>query len=433
MSDGRDEIVGRGLREGGRLFREWFDSLERGREEGRGAAYVFVMGSLAELLRCFDLDLVFPEINSLQTAVRHAAAPYLNAAEEIGYSTDICGYVKADVAVQGRGGEHPMGRIPPPRVAVLTTACNTYLKWAEIWERMHDVPVLTVDVPGTRCAGAPASAAALAADEAYVAAQLAELVPRLEALTGRRLDQDRLRQNLAWSNRMLAAWQRVLAANRARPAPFNALVDGTVYLGMLNAFRGTEAGAVYFEQLAEELEHKVATGTGSLTEERFRLLFLGVPCYPIFRRFNEMFTGRGGVFVGSTYLWFASGGAHRPFAYDLEQPMASLAAGLLHGTRAAMDGMFFMERAILEMVDPYGIDGVVFHAVKSCRTTSAGMADGRRAFLAERDLPSLLLESDMMDQRVVAEAQLKNRADAFFEGMEARRLAAAAVPAGAAP
>jgi benzoyl-CoA reductase subunit B len=40
--------------------------------------------------------------------------------------------------------------------------------------------------------------------------------------------------------------------------------------------------------------------------------------------------------------------------------------------------------------------------------------------MEELDLPSLFIESDMMDRRVVSEAQLKNRIDAFFEGLRAR-------------
>ncbi|MEK6609749.1 MAG: hypothetical protein AABZ35_02385, partial [Gemmatimonadota bacterium] len=65
--------VGRANEAGARLFREWFQGLGRAAAEGRGAAYVFVMGSLCELLRGFDFPIVFPEINSLQTAVRHVA------------------------------------------------------------------------------------------------------------------------------------------------------------------------------------------------------------------------------------------------------------------------------------------------------------------------------------------------------------------------
>jgi hypothetical protein len=45
--------------------------------------------------------------------------------------------------------------------------------------------------------------------------------------------------------------------------------------------------------------------------------------------------------------------------------------------------------------------------------------------MASRDIASLFIESDMMDRRVVSEAQLKNRADAFFEGLASRRLTAA--------
>jgi benzoyl-CoA reductase subunit B len=46
--------------------------------------------------------------------------------------------------------------------------------------------------------------------------------------------------------------------------------------------------------------------------------------------------------------------------------------------------------------------------------------------MAMRDIPSLFIESDMMDKRVVSEAQLKNRIDAFFEGLQSRRDQAAA-------
>ncbi len=90
-------LVGRGNRDGANLFREWYASLSKTAEEGGQAAYVFVMGSINEILRVFDLPVVFPEINSLQTAVRRVAHEYLGEAEDYGYSPDICGYVKADV------------------------------------------------------------------------------------------------------------------------------------------------------------------------------------------------------------------------------------------------------------------------------------------------------------------------------------------------
>jgi len=415
-------IIGRGNAEGARLVREWFASLDASAKAGEPSAYVFVMGSIAEILRCFDYPIVFPEINSIQTAVRHVAHDFLSEAEDYGYSPDICGYVKADVAVQLRDGAHPLGQIPKPQIAIATNACNTYIKWAEIWERLHGTKVFTLDIPGTREDGqqsAPGSDA-FERDRRYIEAQLRELITLCEELTGKKFDIDRLREVMGYANRASVAWKRVLELNRASPPVFNALTDGTVYLGISNGLRGTEAGALYMEQLVEELEQKVAQQIGTVTEDKWRLAFVGVPCYPIFRRFSELFGEWGGVFVSSTYLWFASGGSNVGFEYDLDNPIESLSHGVLRSVRDAMDSMFHHDRVVEEMIEPFQLDGVVYHPIKSCRTVSTGLADGRRALRDRVDIPSLFIESDMMDRRVVSEAQLKNRADAFFEGLEAR-------------
>ncbi len=420
--------VGRGALEGAALMRDWFASLDAAGRRGEPAAYVFVMGSLAEVLRSFGIHLVFPEIHALQTAVRHVAHEYLGAAEDYGYSPDICGYVKADVAVQLQDGRHPMGRIPKPSLALATNACNTYVKWGEIWERFYRIPLVTMDIPGSRTAagGAAPGTADFERDRRYVEQQIRELIVTCETLTGRTLDLDRLREVLGHTNRMAAAWKRVLELNRARPAPFNALVDGTVYLGVLNALRGTAEGAAYFERLVEEMEFKAARGLGTIAEEQYRLLFVGVPCYPIFRRFHEMFADKGGVFVGSTYLWFAAGGLDLGFQYDLDRPLESLAEGVLTGVRHAGDAMLFHDRHLVAQVDDFEADGVVYHPVKSCRTVSTSLASSRKALMRERDVQCLFIESDMMDRRVVSEAQLRNRIDAFFEGLGSRRLRTAA-------
>jgi benzoyl-CoA reductase subunit B len=424
MSDQQeDSIVGRGNREGADLFRQWFAGLNRTAEEGGPAAYVFVMGSINEILRTFDLPVVFPEINSLQLAVRRVAHEYLNEAEDFGYSPDICGYVKADIAVQLRGGDHPMGRIPKPALAVLTNACNTYIKWGEIWQRMYDIPIFTLDVPGTRAAGTQTwpGDPDFENDRLYVQAQLAELIAICEKVTGIKFDIDRLRETMGHANEMLRGWRQVLDFNKCRPSLFNALTEGTIYLGVANSFRGTPEGGRYFTDLVEEMAYKSTHDIGTLTKEKYRLTFVGVPCYPIFRRFNEMFTEWGGTFVHSTYLWFGSGGANLGFEYDLTRPMESLAEGMLITIRHAMDSMFYQDRALIEMIDSYHLDGVVYHPIKSCRTVSTGLADNRRSLMAARDIPSLFIESDMMDRRVVGEAQMKNRIDAFFEGLASRR------------
>ncbi|MCP5026128.1 MAG: hypothetical protein GY929_07560 [Actinomycetia bacterium] len=423
MSSTTESIIGRANRDGAALFRSWFDAMTSAPERGEQTAYVFVMGSFAELLSTFGLHTSFPEINSLQVAIRGEAAGYLEEAEDYGYSPDICGYVKADVAMQLRGGSHPMGTIPPPSIAVFTNACATYVKWAEIWERLYGIPCVTIDLPGPRTesyTGTGISSEDRENELRYVVGQIHELIRTLEEVTGNPFDIDRLRQALGHANAQAEAWRRVHEINQNVPAVYNAVTDGTVYLGVANAFRGTPEGARYFADLVEELDYCVQHGRAALDDERYRLAFVGVPCYPLFRGFNEMFTSHGGIFVTSSYTSFASGGADVGFTYDLDHPVESLAEGMLVTTQAGMHRMFHVDRWLADRASDFSLDGIIYHPIKSCRTVSTGLADARRSAGELTGVPSLFLESDMMDDRVVSEAQMRNRVEAFFEGLSSR-------------
>ncbi len=425
-------IVGRGTKRGAKMFRDWFDELTVLAENNQRSAYVFVMGSFNEILKCFDMPVTFPEVNALQTAFRGVSGDFLREAEDYGYSPDICGYVKADVALQLNGGKHPMGQVPKPNLAVLTNGCNTYIKWAEIWERLYDIPVVTIDIPGNR---SPDSVSQPGSEEfqyeqRYVLGQIKELIATCERLTGIKFDIDRFRELLGYANDLSVSWRRVIELNQNRPALYNAMTDGTVFLGVANAFRGTKEGAEYFAELVEELEYRRDNNIGIMgrtddgdvpLEEKFRLSLVGAPCYPIFRRFTELFTKWGGVFAHSSYMWYASGGASTGYTYDLDNPLESFATGQLLMNRDAMDNMFHQSLLLEKSAAEYGLDGIIFHPVKSCRTVSTGLADQRRHISEKLGIPTLFMESDIMDPQVITIAPMMNRVDAFFEGLISRR------------
>jgi len=431
-TQGEHEILGRGARESARLTRKWFSGLTEAARHGKGAAYVFVMGNMNEVLRTFDMPIVFPEITALQMAVRGTAEEYLKESEDYGYSPDICGYLKADIAMHLRGGEHPMGLIPKPSIVVTTNACNTYFKWAEIWERLHGAPIVTIDVPNERARNTISLPGKkdYKFELAFVTTQIKELIAECERVTGIKFDIDKFRAHLGYANRMSHAWQELLKLNTNSPAVFSALTDGLAFLGMANTYRATEEGATYFEDLYEEMEYRVRNGISASIrkdgkdvqlEQRFRLGFLGVPCYPIFRGFNEFFSDWGGIFVTSSYLKFASGGTAIGFEYDLNNPIESYAEGVLQTVRDTQTGVLFEMRDIESKLSEFKLDGIVYHGVKSCRTASSGLADRRFHTSASLGLPTLLLESDIVDPRAVSKAQMKNRADAFFEGLISRQ------------
>jgi benzoyl-CoA reductase subunit B len=423
-----DALVGRARREGNQLFKEWFSDLQAAPEKGEEVAYVFVMGSMAEILRSFGFQMSFPEINSLQVAVRKVAMDYLNPAEDYGYSTDVCAYVKADVGLHLQERRHPNGRLPKPSVVVATNMCNTYVKWAEIWERLYGVPVFVLDIPGQRGIGWEKryDKEALDSDRRYVQAQLLELIALCERVSGTKFDIDRLREVLGEVNRMAADWSAVLKLNQNVPAPFNAMADGLTYMGILSGYRGTRTGSEYMARLHEEMEHKVRNGLGTLEEERFRLHGVGPACYSHFRRFLELFQEWGAVFVNSEYLAYAGGGLDLGIQFDLDRPLESLAEQIVQTGQRSMSNMFFSQDQLADVVGAWHADGIVYHSVKSCRTVSTGMADSREYLTKTKEIPSLFVESDLVDPRLWSEAQFKNRIDAFFEALGARKAAAAA-------
>ena len=416
-------LAGTTREENRNLIRRWWAELDEAGSSGRPVGNVFVMGSMAEILRSFDMCIAFPEMTSLQTAVRGRSLEYITTAEDAGYSPDICGYVKADVGVHLQGGDHPMGRLPAPNLVVATNLCNTYIKWSEIWERMFSCPLFVFDIPGWRGTGFETvkGSGTFRDDVRYVADQIQELIGVCEEVTGDRFDIDRFREILVEVNQQSRLFQEILALNQQRPAPFNCLVEGINLMGIVNAYRGSPDGTRFLEIAKAELEERVAKGVGAVPDERFRLLLVGTACYSNFRDFSGLFEAWDGVFAHSDYMSFAGGALDRGVSYDPDRPIESMAEQMVLTTQEAMGGMFWGQEWLTEVARDWDVDGIVFHGVKSCRTVSTGLPDEREWLLRNRDIAGLFIQSDLVDPRLWSEAQLKNRIDAFFESLESRR------------
>ena len=411
---------------GQRLVNEWLHNVHTATERGQPVAYVFVMGNAIEILRVFGFELVFPEINSLQTGVRKAAPDFLARAEDFGFSPDVCSYVKADVGLMLSDMQHPSGaRIPRPDIAIASSLCNVYIKWAEIWERHFGASTFVLDIPGKRYAswrpipGSPQ----YDADKRWVQGQLEDLIAQCERITGQKFDPDKLAEVEANVNEMVRLWVEILKLNQSRPAPYNSMLDGLTYIGVLNAWRGTPEGVAYMRLLRDEVAAKVARGEGRVKNERYRLIFSGTPCYVNMRRMVELFESHGGVFAASDYLTYAAGGLDSSgLFYDTTRPLESLAEVTTLASQLGLSNHFFSHHTLAQQVKEYNADGIVYHGIKSCRTVATSMADNREYVTSRYGLPTLYIESDLIDLRYWSDAQIKNRVDAFFEVLEQRRL-----------
>lgn len=397
------------------IMTDWMTQLKDATKVPTPSAYLMISGNCVEILRCFDILPVFPEINALQLAIRKNSLPYIIKSEEIGYASDNCAYVKADVGFTMCGGVGENGTIPKPSLIVCNfVGCNVYIKWFEHCASMLDVPMVMLDIPFLR-EDMPSKE-----DIDYVTCQLRELIDHCEKLTGKKFDIDRLREILKYSARAEQGWTRAKELCKNRPAPFDAYFDSINMMGPINALRGTKEAADFFDQAAEEYSSMVADGEGVVENERFRMVVEGPPPYPYYRNFRNLFEAWGAVAVQSTYstvggLWEFG------FCHDPDRPLESIAEQMiLHNL--CNRSMLERYKQIRTYVEDWEADALVIHSIKSCRLFSAGQGDMREHFTRDLEVPTLMVESDLEDPRYYAEAQMKNRIDAFFEALQYKRI-----------
>jgi benzoyl-CoA reductase subunit B len=411
------------------LMGRYFERVTRAAEQGEGkAAYMLISGNPVELILAFDLIPVYPEIDALQLAVKKVALPFIQKAEEIGYSMDNCAYVKADIGLFLGDRKTPFATIPLPALILCNyVGCNVYLQWFEHLAEYSQGTLYNLDIPFMR----DPSGRSRPEDIAYVVRQLEEVIELCERITGKKLDYAKLKRIVAFSSETGELWSRIKALTKHVPSPFDAYFDSVTMMAPLYCLRGTEEGVRFFETALKEMEERVQLGAGPLPEERFRFVIEGPPPWPYLRTFRDLFAKWGAVAVASTYstvggLWEFG------FRHDPNRPLESIAEHMLEWN---LTNRNFLQRydQIRRYVEEWSADALVIHSVKSCRLFSAGQGDMREYFTKELGVPTLLIESDIEDPRYFSEAQMKNRIDAFFESLEHRKILREAPAEGGRP
>ncbi|RME53925.1 MAG: benzoyl-CoA reductase subunit B, partial [Deltaproteobacteria bacterium] len=400
-----------------------YEQLAHAAELGKKVVYSFVPGNLTELMLSFDVLPVYPEINALQSGMRKKSGTFINEAEKVGHSEDVCTYVKCDIGMARSGNIGPTGmKIPPPDLLLLSyTGCFTFMKWFELLRQEYHCPVAMLHVPYQ------GDGKITDHMKDYIVRQLEEeVIPKFEAVTGKKFDEDRLRELLRNSRRAEDDLVWVLEQGKNRPSPIDAWFGGVYYIGPLfTAFRGTEDAVEYYDLLKREVAGRIAAGQGPVTpggtlnEERYRLVVEGPPNWTNFREFWEMFYEEGAVCVASTYT--KVGGLYdRGFRHDPDHPLESLAEYCLGcytnlNLPARVD---LLEHYIRE----YHADGFLINSIKSCNSFSAGQLMIMRTLEERTGIAGGFIETDLVDPRYFSGANIKNRLESYFQMIDQKRM-----------
>lgn len=406
------------------MLAKQFADLGKAKELGKKVVYTFVPGNLTELILSFDMLPVYPEINALQSGMRKKSASYIKDAEKMGFSEDVCTYVKCDIGMMLNGNIGPTGeKLPSPDLLLLSyTGCFTFLKWFENLERLYPgVPVAMLHTPYQEDGK-------ITQDQLdYMVKQLTEeVIPKMELVSGKKYDPVRLSKMMENSAKAEDLLVKVLESAKNVPSPIDAYFAGVYYIGpIFTAFRGTEEAVAYYTELWNEVQMRMKLGLGPVTpegeikEQRFRLVVEGPPNWTNFREFWKIFYDMGAVIVASSYT--KVGGVYdMGFRHDPKSPLESLSRYCM----GCYTNLNLPQRVgmLEDYVKEYKADGFLINSIKSCNSFSAGQLMIMREIEQRCSVPVGFIESDLVDPRYFSYANIKNRLESYFQMLEQRKV-----------
>jgi bcr-type benzoyl-CoA reductase subunit B len=385
------------------MTRHYF--LSRYAEKALPVAWV-TSGAPVELLRAFGFYTVYPENHGALCGAKGLGARLCSAAEQNGYSQDLCSYARIDLGVALSGGS-PAGRLPRPDLLFASNnICQTVAYWYTVLAEKWGVPLLLFDTPFNH-AGEPSDA-----DTSYMTAQLEEMIPVLETVSGRRFEVGALERVLELSKETARTWGAVLDTMKAVPSPMT-IFEAFVHLAPVVSLRGLPVALEYYRTLLAELELRVRQGRGALVHERRRLMWDNIAVWYKLRDFSRLFAERGMSFVTATYT---NAWAETAPQMDASRPFQSIARAY---SRVILNNSLADRLRLMEgLIKDYGVEGLVIHSARSCKPYSVGQYDLRRLIMERLGIPSVVIEADIADERAFSEQQTATRLEAFFEALE---------------
>jgi len=221
---------------------------------------------------------------------------------------------------------------------------------------------------------------------------------------------DEFKQAVALSRECSDLWEKCLAAAAAKPSPLT-FFDGTTLMGPAVVGRGTQKAIDAYNLLLEELEERADQGLGALEEERFRIYWDGMPVWGRLGMHSKLFASLKTNVIASTYCssWIFS-------ALDPDDPFNSMARA--YTELFIVRGDDYKEQYIKERMDFFNVDGIIYHDAKTCPNNSNCRYGMPQRLAEETGIPSLTINGDLNDLRLLSDEQTKTNVEAFIEQLE---------------
>lgn len=361
-----------------------------------------------ELLETLDIKTIYPENHAAAIGARKESQRFIDQAEGMGYSLDLCSYARVNLGYKELLCSESENIPLPDFIFCTSNICNTVLKWYENLAKDLHIPMITFDTPFNHTYEVPEHGVR------YIKSQFQEAIPRLEEITGRQFDYDRLKKVMKQSNETARMWKDAALTARTKPSPLSGF-DLFNYMAAILAFRGKKEGYRLFQLWKEELDQKAAAGLGpwkDQTEERFRILWDGIACWPYLSPTYKALKNSGINMVTSTYpdswtILYESG--------DLDGMARAYSSNYVNRN------LDYSVDNLVKLIEEFSLDGIVFHSNRSCKLMDFRQYEVQRRVEERTGISTVIFDGDQTDPRAFSTAQYETRIQALLEMMEAKK------------
>lgn len=319
-------------------------------------------------------------------------------ARGFGLAPEICANHKAQLAMFLKGW------IPRPDALIWQReVCDSSNKDAELLRTFFDTPAFYLDRPYR----------VTDKEMAYYAQEIGDMIGFLEKLCGRRLDWERLREVMGFTQRMVELHGQIEKLCQTVPSPAGNRL--AIQMQMVSRFyEGTPEGVRFYEMVVADLKDRIARG--AQRPERFRLMSLFFPPAHSLKLWDWL--QEQGVSVVADPLMCHWG----DWKVDPSRPLESLARKVFAMPISRQMGGPTDEAMVPDVVKlavEQKVDGAVYWAFIGCPQGCAAIRHIKDA-LVEKGIPTLTLDVDVLDASFSSVDDLRDKLEGFLEVLAER-------------
>ncbi len=336
-----------------------------------------------ELLMEVGLNPYNVEAFSCYVSASRAEGACIEEAVSDGIPETLCSYHKTFL------GAAKMELLPKPRCIVYTNLiCDANMVTFRSLAELYQVPSFFIDVPMHQNED----------NVRYVADQLRDLAHFLEEQTGKKIDEEHLKERIAIGNRSIQNYRQFQKERADKYIPTDLVTP--LYAGMTqNILLGSEEEEKYTNMLLYDVKN-----AGPAKGKRIYWMHT-IPFWSSAVR-KELVFQEGAQIVGDELAQAYDGDM------DPEMPYESMARRMVyHNLNGGIDRRI---EAGIRHAKETKADGVVWFAHWGCKHTLGGAKLAKKKF-EEAGIPLLILDGDGCDRSYGGEGQTSTRLGAFLE------------------